>query len=144
MKKSGKTFKLFTNLQQDKISIYIDTMNLFNNNHLFNKLFTNLQQDKISIYIDTMNLFITNLFMSHEQKGLIYCLNKIYILIFGKKLCKLYTQVYSIPIGGMCHRQQVTIGGSGSSYIYGYVDSVYKEKMTKEACVQMVTNGEIF
>jgi len=49
-------------------------------------------------------------------------------------------QVYSIPIGGMCVRQSVAIGGSGSSYVYGYVDANYKEKMAKEECVKFITN----
>ncbi|ENN71781.1 hypothetical protein HUJ04_005202 [Dendroctonus ponderosae] len=47
-------------------------------------------------------------------------------------------QVYSIPIGGMCVRQPVSIGGSGSSYVYGYVDANYKRNMTKEECTQFV------
>ncbi|XP_017776868.1 PREDICTED: proteasome subunit beta type-6 [Nicrophorus vespilloides] len=49
-------------------------------------------------------------------------------------------QVYSIPIGGMCVRQAVSIGGSGSSYVYGYVDANFKEGMKKEECVDFVTN----
>lgn len=49
-------------------------------------------------------------------------------------------QVYSIPLGGMVVRQPVAIGGSGSSYVYGYIDSTYKPKMTKEECCQFVTN----
>jgi 20S proteasome subunit beta 1 len=47
--------------------------------------------------------------------------------------------VYSIPIGGMCVRQQVSIGGSGSSYVYGFVDANYKPGMTKEECVKFIT-----
>jgi len=47
-------------------------------------------------------------------------------------------QVYAIPIGGMIVRQAVAIGGSGSSYIYGYVDSKFKENMPKEDCVEFV------
>jgi len=50
-------------------------------------------------------------------------------------------QVYSIPIGGMISREKVTIGGSGSTYIYGYVDSHFKPNMTKDECVDFVTNG---
>ncbi|XP_044263678.1 proteasome subunit beta type-6 [Tribolium madens] len=49
-------------------------------------------------------------------------------------------QVYSIPIGGMCVRQQVSIGGSGSSYVYGYVDANYKPNMSKEDCVKFITH----
>ncbi|CAL8377239.1 unnamed protein product [Boreogadus saida] len=50
-------------------------------------------------------------------------------------------QVYSVPIGGMCVRQQVSIGGSGSSYIYGFMDANYKPGMTKEQCMELVTNA---
>lgn len=50
-------------------------------------------------------------------------------------------QVYVIPLGGMCVREKIAIGGSGSSYIYGFVDSNYKENMTKEECVQFVTKA---
>ncbi|KAB0805245.1 hypothetical protein PPYR_02215 [Photinus pyralis] len=49
-------------------------------------------------------------------------------------------QVYSIPIGGMCVRQPVSIGGSGSSYVYGYVDANFKPGMSKEECVNFVIN----
>lgn len=51
-------------------------------------------------------------------------------------------QVYSIPIGGMCVPQKISIGGSGSSYIYGYVDAHYKDGMGKDECVDLVTNGK--
>lgn len=47
-------------------------------------------------------------------------------------------QVYSIPLGGMLSREPVTIGGSGSSYIYGFVDSTYKPGMTEAECIQFV------
>lgn len=50
-------------------------------------------------------------------------------------------QVYTIPLGGMLLRQPVSIGGSGSTYIYGYVDSNYKDNMTKEECVKFVVNA---
>ncbi|XP_066142845.1 proteasome subunit beta type-6 [Euwallacea fornicatus] len=49
-------------------------------------------------------------------------------------------QVYSIPIGGMCVRQKISIGGSGSSYVYGYVDANYKVNMNQEDCAKFVTN----
>lgn len=48
-------------------------------------------------------------------------------------------QIYSIPIGGMCVRQSVSVGGSGSSYIYGYVDANYKVGMKQEECVDLIT-----
>jgi len=49
--------------------------------------------------------------------------------------------VYCIPIGGMLVRQSIAIGGSGSTYVYGYVDANYKEKMTKEACRAFAGNS---
>jgi len=54
---------------------------------------------------------------------------------------KLGGQVYCIPLGGMCIRQPVAIGGSGSTYIYGYVDSMYKDKMTKQECLEFTKNA---
>ncbi|GLV37841.1 Proteasome beta1 subunit [Carabus blaptoides fortunei] len=49
-------------------------------------------------------------------------------------------QVYSVPIGGMCVRQSVSIGGSGSTYVYGYVDANFKRGMSQEDCVKFITN----
>ncbi|CAM9340142.1 unnamed protein product [Choristocarpus tenellus] len=46
--------------------------------------------------------------------------------------------VYLISIGGSLVKQNFAIGGSGSSYIYGYVDATYKEGMTKEEATQFV------
>lgn len=50
-------------------------------------------------------------------------------------------QVYAIPLGGMLTRMPFTTGGSGSTYIYGYVDSNFKTGMTKEECLKFVANG---
>ncbi|CAD7011689.1 proteasome subunit beta type-6 [Ceratitis capitata] len=50
-------------------------------------------------------------------------------------------QVYSIPLGGMLKRESVTIGGSGSSYIYGYVREAYRPQMEKEDCVAFVVKA---
>ncbi|EDW74240.1 uncharacterized protein Dwil_GK21488 [Drosophila willistoni] len=47
-------------------------------------------------------------------------------------------QVYSIPLGGMLTREACTIGGSGSSFIYGFVREHYREGMQKEECVEFV------
>lgn len=41
-------------------------------------------------------------------------------------------QVYNIPLGGSCIQQAYSIGGSGSTYIYGYCDDHYRTGMTKE------------
>jgi len=50
-------------------------------------------------------------------------------------------QVYSIPIGGMLMRQPVSIGGSGSTYLYGHIDATYKKNMSKEECMQYCANA---
>lgn len=46
--------------------------------------------------------------------------------------------VYSIPLGGSLHKQSYAIGGSGSTYIYGYCDSYWKEGMTEEEAIGFV------
>lgn len=51
-------------------------------------------------------------------------------------------QIYSIPIGGMCVRQKVSIGGSGSSYVYGYVDANYRPGMSRQECEEFITNSK--
>ena len=51
--------------------------------------------------------------------------------------------MYSVPLGGMFVRQPCAIGGSGSTYIYGYVDAHYKEGMSKDECLKFVSNGEL-
>ncbi|KAI4471938.1 proteasome subunit alpha/beta [Holotrichia oblita] len=48
-------------------------------------------------------------------------------------------QVYSVRLVE-CVRQPVSIGGSGSSYVYGYVDANFKQGMAKEECVNFITN----
>ena len=35
-------------------------------------------------------------------------------------------QVYGVPIGGTLVRQRWTTDGSGSTYLWGYLDSAYK------------------
>ncbi|XP_036624409.1 proteasome subunit beta type-6-like [Trichosurus vulpecula] len=50
-------------------------------------------------------------------------------------------QVYSVPMGGMMVRQPFSIGGSGSSYIYGYVDATYQEGMNEKQCLQFTANA---
>ena len=47
-----------------------------------------------------------------------------------------------MPIGGMLCRMPFSIGGSGSTYLYGYVDATYKEGMSKEECLNFCTNGK--
>ena len=50
--------------------------------------------------------------------------------------------VYSIPLGGSLHKRKFAIGGSGSSYIYGYCDSQYKNGMNREEAIQFTKNGK--
>ncbi|XP_010747118.2 proteasome 20S subunit beta 12 [Larimichthys crocea] len=50
-------------------------------------------------------------------------------------------QVYVVSLGGMLISQPVTIGGSGSTYIYGYVDAKYKPNMSREECLQFANNA---
>ncbi len=50
-------------------------------------------------------------------------------------------EVYSIPLGGSLHKQDLAIGGSGSSYIYGYCDSNFKENMSEDDAVTFLKNG---
>ncbi|OLL23708.1 Proteasome subunit beta type-1 [Neolecta irregularis DAH-3] len=47
-------------------------------------------------------------------------------------------QVYSIPLGGSLHQQDFAIGGSGSTYIYGFCDTNYRLNMTKEEGIEFV------
>ena len=44
---------------------------------------------------------------------------------------------YQVPIGGALIRQSCSIGGSGSTYLYGFVDAHYDKKMNKEDCVDL-------
>ncbi|KAG7497246.1 proteasome subunit beta type-6-like [Solea senegalensis] len=50
-------------------------------------------------------------------------------------------QVYCVPIGGMLVRQPVSVGGSGSTYIYGFMDSNYKPGMTKDKCMELTATA---
>lgn len=47
-------------------------------------------------------------------------------------------QVYCIPLGGMLKREPVAIGGSGSSYIYGFIDSTFRVGMSEDECIDFV------
>jgi 20S proteasome subunit beta 1 len=47
-------------------------------------------------------------------------------------------QVYSIPLGGSLHKQAYAIGGSGSTYIYGYCDANWREGMSEEEGIGFV------
>ena len=46
-----------------------------------------------------------------------------------------------MPLGGGLFEQPWAIGGSGSSYIYGYCDSTWREGMSKEETIEFVRNA---
>ena len=52
-------------------------------------------------------------------------------------------QVYSINLGGACIMRDYVLGGSGSGFIYGYVDANYKKNMSfeeaKAFCINCVS-----
>jgi len=48
--------------------------------------------------------------------------------------------VYNIPLGGGLFRQPWAIGGSGSTYVYGYCDATYKEGWGRDETVNFVKN----
>ena len=47
-------------------------------------------------------------------------------------------QVYSIPLGGSLHKQSYAIGGSGSTYIYGFCDANWRENMSEQEGVDFM------
>ncbi|KAL6073174.1 Proteasome subunit beta type-6 [Balamuthia mandrillaris] len=49
--------------------------------------------------------------------------------------------VYTIPLGGAMVRQPFSIGGSGSTYIYGFCDAHYRPNMTREECEEFVVKA---
>ena len=46
--------------------------------------------------------------------------------------------VYNIPLGGTCIKMPFAIGGSGSTYIYGLVDSEFRPNLTKDEALVLV------
>ena len=46
-------------------------------------------------------------------------------------------QVYSVPIGGALMKQAASIVGSGSTFLYGFIDANYKQNMKKDECVEL-------
>lgn len=49
--------------------------------------------------------------------------------------------MYAVNVSGTIVQQNISIGGSGSSYLYGFMDSQYKDGMTQEECENLVLNG---
>ncbi|KAF8639853.1 hypothetical protein AX17_001108 [Amanita inopinata Kibby_2008] len=48
--------------------------------------------------------------------------------------------VYNIPLGGGMFRQPWAIGGSGSTYVYGYCDATYQEGWGRTETIEFVKN----
>ncbi|KAJ3517549.1 hypothetical protein NLJ89_g431 [Agrocybe chaxingu] len=48
--------------------------------------------------------------------------------------------VYNIPLGGGLFRQPWAIGGSGSTYVYGYCDATYQEGWGRDETITFVKN----
>lgn len=51
-------------------------------------------------------------------------------------------QVFA-TLNGLLTRQPFAVGGSGSSYVYGFVDAEYRKGMSKEECQQFVVNSKL-
>lgn len=52
------------------------------------------------------------------------------------------SQVFA-TLKGLITRQPFAVGGSGSSYVYGFVDAEYRRGMNKEDCQQFVVNSKL-
>ena len=50
--------------------------------------------------------------------------------------------VYNVPLGGGLFKAPWAIGGSGSTYIYGYCDATFREGWGRDETVEFVRNGE--
>ncbi|XP_068027159.1 LOW QUALITY PROTEIN: proteasome subunit beta type-6-like [Melanerpes formicivorus] len=50
-------------------------------------------------------------------------------------------QVYVVPMGGMLLRQPFAVGGSGSSYIYGFLDAAFQPGMSQAQCQEFVARA---
>lgn len=50
-------------------------------------------------------------------------------------------KIYGVPLGGTLTEQPFAIGGSGSSYLYGFLDQAWKDGMTKEEAENLVVKA---
>jgi 20S proteasome subunit beta 1 len=46
--------------------------------------------------------------------------------------------IYSIPLGGSLIKQKFAVGGSGSTYIFGLIDSAWKDGMSRDEAEALV------
>ncbi len=49
--------------------------------------------------------------------------------------------VYNISLGGSMVKQDYAIGGSGSTYVYGFCDANYRAGMTRDECKEFTTRA---
>jgi len=63
------------------------------------------------------------------------------IIVAGFDVATGAGSVYNVPLGGSIHKQPFAIGGSGSSYIYGYCDAHYKHGMQAHECEAFVVDA---
>ncbi|KFO63831.1 Proteasome subunit beta type-6, partial [Corvus brachyrhynchos] len=47
-------------------------------------------------------------------------------------------QAYMVPMGGLLLRPPFAVGGSGSSYIYGFLDATFRSGMSRSQCQEFV------
>jgi 20S proteasome subunit beta 1 len=47
-------------------------------------------------------------------------------------------QVWTVPVGGMVVHQPMSIGGSGSTYLYGLMDHKFRPGMPRQECEDLV------
>ncbi|OIT04457.1 PREDICTED: proteasome subunit beta type-6-like [Nicotiana attenuata] len=50
-------------------------------------------------------------------------------------------KIYGVPLGGTLLEQPFAIGGSGSSYLYGFFDQAWREGMTQEEAEKLVATA---
>lgn len=53
-------------------------------------------------------------------------------------------QVYGCPIGGTICREQWTTDGSGSTFLWGYLESEYRESMAAQEAEDLVASALAF
>lgn len=46
--------------------------------------------------------------------------------------------VFSVPIGGLIHKQEYAIAGLGLTFIYGWCDENWKRDMEQDECIQFI------
>ncbi|CAI9099041.1 OLC1v1035801C1 [Oldenlandia corymbosa var. corymbosa] len=50
-------------------------------------------------------------------------------------------KIYGVPLGGTLIEQPFSIGGSGSTYLYGFFDKEWKEGMTQQEAEELVVKA---